>query len=415
MTKKIKAMVISVGGSVEPLIVTINSHQPEFVCFFASEQSVDKIGEIKQGVNVNFADRKVIVSDPQDLLECYHKSMECVERLREAGYERDEVLIDFTGGTKPMSGTLLAASLAEGYNFVYVGGKERDKNSLGVVISGKEMIINGPNPWDIYAVEHRKKLCLYFNRYQFSACLEIINEALDRCQADSPEEELFKGLMDAVNGYLEWDRFEHRKARDLLSKGYKSLDLFARLTGNNKIKSFIQGLKINLDYLNQFSQSTRNYQDLSRWHVLDLLGNAKRRACEGKHDDAVARIYRALEMSAQWKLLSGYGINTSRVKPDEIPEGIREAYRQKYLDGDILKLPLAASFNLLHALQDPMGDKFIEMEEEINKILYTRNHSILAHGIKPVGTGVFEKFNDVVLRVCNIEAGEIPVFPVLEL
>lgn len=414
MTQQVKAMIISVGGSVEPLTVTINYHQPEFICFFASEQSVDKIWEIKQGVKHNFIDRKVIVNDPQNLLECYKKSLECVERVREAGYKNNEVLIDFTGGTKPMSGTLLAASLAEGYNYVYVGGAERDKNSLGMVVSGTEMIIRGPNPWDLYAVERRKKLCLYFNRYQFPACLEIIEETLEHCQADSPEEELFKGLGYAVKGYLEWDRFEHKQARDLLSKGFESLNVFARLTGNNKVKNFVQGLKHNLDYLNQFAQSTRGYQDLSRWHVLDLLGNARRRAGEGKFDDAVARIYRALEMMAQWKLLSDYGINTSEVQQDKVPEKIRETYIRKYSKGEILQLPLAASFGLLYALGNPMGDKFVQQEEEINKILYSRNYSILAHGTKPVVADTFEKFNNVIINLCDIDVTEIPVFPKLE-
>lgn len=411
MVKQVKAMIISVGGSPGPVIFTLNGHRPQFVCFFASEQSVDKIWEIKSGLDFKFVDRKVLVSDPQDLLECYRKSLECVERVRREGYDNGDVLVDFTGGTKPMSGTLLSVSLAEGYNFVYVGGTERDKNSLGIVKAGTEMIIRGPNPWDLYAVEQRKKLCLFFNRYQFTACREITEEAIEHCRAGSTEEELFKGLKYAVDGYLEWDRFEHKKSRDLLNKGYRFLDMFARLTGNEKIKSFVTGIKNNLDYLNQFARETRGYKDLSRWQILDLLGNANRRFTEGKFDDAVARIYRALEMSAQWKLCSEYDINTSNVPLEKVPKEIRDIYQRKYLKGQVLQLPLAASFGLLSALGDHIGKTFQERQEKMDKILFTRNNSILAHGVQPVGAEPYQKFFTQVMDICNISESEIPVFP----
>ncbi|MDD3654449.1 MAG: TIGR02710 family CRISPR-associated CARF protein [Desulfotomaculaceae bacterium] len=412
---KPKAMIISVGGSPEPLIISIKENCPEFICFFASEQSVDKIGEIKQAVGYTFKDCKVFLNDPQDLTECYIKSQDCVKRLREAGYSREDVLVDFTGGTKPMSGMLLSSSLSEGYNFVYVGGTKREKDGLGIVKNGAEVVIKGHNPWNFYAVEQRKKLRLYFNSGQFTACQAIIRDALEQCQPDSAEVELFKGLSLTVSGYLEWDRFEHKEARKLLSEGYGLLSLFARLTGNKNIKSFNSGVADNLDYLNTFASRTRGYKDISRYHVLDLLSNSRRRFLEGRYDDAIARLYRALEMTAQWKLQTAYGINTSKVMPEQVPVVIREQYVFKYGKGDVLQIPLAASFGLLEALGDEACKVFNDLQVEITKILSVRNSSILAHGVQPVDGENYSKFLCTIMQLCGVAENEVPEFPELDI
>lgn len=412
---KPKAMIISVGGSPEPLIVSIKENCPEFICFFASEQSVDKIGEIKQAAGYAFKDCKVFLNDHQDLTECYIKSQECIRRLREAGYSREDVLVDFTGGTKPMSGMLLSSSLSEGYTFIYVGGTKRDKDGLGIVKNGAEVVIKEHNPWNLYAVEQRKKLCLYFNSGQFTACQAIISDALEQCRPDSAEVELFNGLSLTVSGYLEWDKFEHKKARKLLSEGYGSLSLFARLTGKKNIKIFTIGIVDNLDYLNTFANQTRGYKDISRYHVLDLLGNARRRYLEGRFDDAIARLYRALEMTAQWKLQTTYGINTSKVLPEQVPNTIREQYISKYFSGDSLQIPLVASFGLLEALGDVAGKVFNDLRVEITKILSVRNSSILAHGVQPVDGDNYRKFLCTIMQLCDVEEKEVPVFPELDI
>lgn len=44
-----------------------------------------------------------------------------------------------------------------------------------------------------------------------------------------------------------------------------------------------------------------------------------------------------------------------------------------------------------------------------------RNQSILAHGFAPVGKGVFTKLWDKILALAEIEEGELPSFPRLNL
>ena len=79
----------------------------------------------------------------------------------------DEITIDFTGGTKPMTAGLVLASTGDkytdSYNYSYVGSKMsenaevRNKDGVGIVISGHEQIKPQKDPYDTYAV-------LEFNR-----------------------------------------------------------------------------------------------------------------------------------------------------------------------------------------------------------------------------------------------------------
>jgi len=61
-----KGMIISVGGTTEPVVTSLLTHQPDFVCFFASQQSLDTIGDIKGQIKekgLSIEDYKVVCDD----------------------------------------------------------------------------------------------------------------------------------------------------------------------------------------------------------------------------------------------------------------------------------------------------------------------------------------------------------------
>ncbi len=75
-----------------------------------------------------------------------------------------------------------------------------------------------------------------------------------------------------------------------------------------------------LSFLNEIKAGNKEFL------IYDLLGSAKRCAdLEKKYDDAVARLYRVLEKIAQ-VALEKRGINDSDVKPEQIPEGLRDEF-----------------------------------------------------------------------------------------
>ena len=123
-----KAMIVSVGGEPRTVVASLVNHRPEHVCFFASQQSVDLVGEIKRTVKddgLTFTDYKVICDDPDDLVHSYERALDCVDHLLGAGFSADSALVDYTGGAKNMSAALVLAAVGRGCRFSYVSGPDR--------------------------------------------------------------------------------------------------------------------------------------------------------------------------------------------------------------------------------------------------------------------------------------------------
>src|SRR3990172_5815350 len=99
----IKAMIISVGGTAEPIIRSIAEYRPEFASFFASQDTCDRISEIKrelQEAKLSIKNEITLAHDVNDLYHCFGKAEEAVKRALSKGYNSEEVIVDYTGGTK---------------------------------------------------------------------------------------------------------------------------------------------------------------------------------------------------------------------------------------------------------------------------------------------------------------------------
>lgn len=126
-----KVMIMSLGGSPEPLKKSIAKHQPEILIFFASHDSILKSGEVLQGAG--FKPNKIeseITENPNSLYECYKAARLCVDRASRLGVPDEDILVDYTGGTKVMSAALLLATAGRAYGFNYVGGDTRSKDGI---------------------------------------------------------------------------------------------------------------------------------------------------------------------------------------------------------------------------------------------------------------------------------------------
>ncbi len=172
-----EAMIISIGGTLAPIVKAISEYRPKFISFYASQQSwkdAAKIEEKLKEKEISFKNEITITESVDDLFQCYIKATEAIKRILSKGFNKDEVIVDYTGGTKSMSVGLSLAAITHGFSFSYAGGEERTKEGLGAVINGQEKICKSVNPWDFLAIEERKRFALLFNTYQFKASKSII-------------------------------------------------------------------------------------------------------------------------------------------------------------------------------------------------------------------------------------------------
>lgn len=406
-----KSLVVSVGGTIQPIIKSICEHKPEFVSFFSSQDSADMVAQIKAEVANNGLRIKseiTLTDDVNDLLHCYTKAEETVGRVISKGYLKEDVIVDYTGGTKNMSVALALAAITHGFSFSYVGGRERTKEGIGIVVNGKEVIYQSINPWDFLAVEEKKKIALLFNQYQFKAAKEMTDKLQEK---STIYKSVFKKLGFLIEGYHKWDWFRYSEAlesfkrarlEELLETDDKSVVSFAR--ESSKIRNFLEML-------------ARNPQKPSLTLILDMFSNAERRFKEGKIDDAVLRLYRLVELIAQEKLLTNHGIDASDVKKEQIPDKLQTDFMNSYKsprDGKI-KIPQTAAFLLLYALGDELGKSFETNKSRFLDIQSSRNYSYLAHGFEYSKEKTFLILKEFILGLGMFKAEDVPIFPKIEI
>lgn len=414
--KAFRAMIMSVGGTPAPIIFSLNKWKPEYIGFFTSKET-KKMVEEKILPNIAFRPRHFdwIVTENADLLsECYSQLSRQLPRLLEK-WEIDpkEVCVDYTGGTKTMSSALVMATIGESCCFSYVGGDERSKGGIGVVLDGKEKMWFLDNPWDEIALSEKKEASILFNKARYASAAEVLEKCIEKVAKEKVP--FFRALVEMVRGFDLWDRFKHKEAKVRLYKCRDILRTFAFGSQKKEIVELVDGLDENLQFLEDLISSPKP----SKFYFCDLLANANRRAkLEEKYDDAVARLYRAIEVLAQAGLREGFKIDTSNVQEESIPPGLREEFITKYRqkEDQKIKIPLYASYQLLADLGSPLGKKFLNVyEKEMRPLLEVRNSSILAHGFNAVAEETFEKLFESTLKFSSTEKKDIPEFPVLRI
>jgi CRISPR-associated protein (TIGR02710 family) len=397
---KPKIMLMSLGGSPEPLIQSLKANSPDRVVFLASHDTVSLSSDVFKHLDFKPAAEFEITEDPNLMYECYKAARRCLDRIKKASVSSEEIMVDYTGGTKVMTAAVILATAGCNYRFNYVGGDSRNKNGVGTVIDGHEKMFAEMSPWSIFAEEERRQVITLFNRRRFAAVLEII----ECCTRELPLqiEHYFRFVRPMAEGFLFWEQFSHQAAFKRLDKGILALKEYLKANPDDGLEAFSFQVRECKDFLSRIITDTQDMKSLHFVLVKDLLNNARRRIMDKKFDDATARIYRALELYGQVFFEEVAGCPNSKVKPDLIPEKLRQGFVRKYLDpgSRLLKLPLTATFQYLSAVGHDAGMRYFERQKELKKITSNRNQSILAHGIRPITehamNSIFQTVSDFV-------------------
>ncbi len=384
-------LALTVGGSCAPVITAIHDYQPDFVCFIVSggdkgsRKTVDGPGnpcgdprKIKcpecnsdvplgnpKGANIlvqtglTEGQYEILeLSEPDDLSGCYAQIRAALSRLKGA-HANGRFLADYTGGTKTMTAALTLAALESGYELSLVKGTRAD---LVKVRNGTEMAAL-VNVGEVRARQQMAEAQRLFDKYAYASAAEILQSTL---RAVPLPPELQREIGERVTlsrAFDAWDRFDHAQAT-VLMEPYRS----------RVVPQWC--------FLKQLTGRAPGYAP-----VLDLLRNAERRAARGRYDDAVARLYRALEMLSQIRLAQrDPALKSDDLDAGLLPESLRskyEAWREAGEKGKI-KLGLRQDYELLAELNDPLGSVYQNYSNRLLQALTYRNESILAHGETPV-------------------------------
>jgi len=322
------------------------------------------------------------------------------------------VLVDFTGGTKCMSASLALVARQWRSRFSYIGGTHRNKGGVGIVVSGAEKLMHFQNPWDALGYQVVEDTVILFNQGNYEAAVQVLARALPGTERPDIRRELstFRSLSQA---YLEWDRFDHKEADRCLANVQKNASDLRHLF-QGSVEDILQAVSAHRQFLSELQKSL-----VSRHILLDLCANAQRCADKGRYDDAVARLYRAVEAIAQFRLHTGYNMyqcddngmpDFSRIEINSVPASTRPNWAKRTREDGTMALSLQDNYRLLSDMKDTLGERFSSLQGKESP-LAARNQSILAHGFIPVGEKVFRDLWQKALALAEIEEKELPVFP----
>lgn len=382
-----KVLILTVGGSPDQLIASINKNKPDFVYFISTEKTGTKVGSKKiiegtegrtvpqmaelsddkwKNVTIDFAD------DPDKIFDLGLKLIREIKKK----FDNPEIIVDYSGGTKSMSVGLALAGIEGGAHLKIIDGI---RNDLNKIVSGSEYV----KEVKLSSYLYNKIISIVEELWEkgfYLSAASVIESYLDKVPDKYVEEARLIYYLSL--GFGKWDRFQYEEA-------YKFFKLM------KKSFSFISS------YLNIVRQLKEGVKEGDYLVVMDILENAERRTRQKLFDDAIGRIYRATELVAQVRLKKEWGIDTSNVLLEKIPSNLHEELKNYYEDKKgRIKLPLMPSYNLLSKLEDEIFKKwFKENEKELKNFLELRNYSFYAHGLQPLDEESFSKAKEYLSRL----------------
>jgi CRISPR-associated protein (TIGR02710 family) len=391
-----RILILTVGGSDVPIVDAIELIRPDYVHFIASkisrkqvtdatskriEESCVECGKkavrleagpsivAKVGLGPGQFDTAVLEAE-DDFEEVVNAVRHAIDALRAAN-PRAEIQCNFTGGTKTMSAGLVVAALERSdVRLSLVVGNRTD----AVQVQGRASSIRAVSTRHWNLRQTIRQAADLFDRSDYTSASAIIQDFSLQGALDASQSARLERIRRLFIGFEYWDRFDHPEA-------FRILREFAKQLG---------------EHFQSLLRLTNTKDENPYAAVFDLIRNAERRAERQRYDDAVARLYRAVEMLAQVRLRI-HGIDAGNVEPDRLPGDARERFATKMASR---RPPLTVgredAYWLLGELGDPLATALALHDNNLRSALTKRNNSILAHGNDPIERAAFQHLHGVV-------------------
>lgn len=232
-------------------------------------------------------------------------------------------------------------------------------------------------------------------------------------QIASERSETLKAFARLCRVLAKLDLFQFRGLPNELGQCQRLVEVALEQRGDSKAISWLHEFREHVQALDAESRSQRDHP----CSLSELLANARRRHRQGRHDDAIARLYRAVELFAQNRLHAAFGATSGRIPLAALGGGVagdlRSAFPDDLVDGDCLQLSCAKAFSALKYSPFQEDHRLPEVYERLKPALEKRNQSWLAHGTRPAGSADFDQMWGLVVREFGIADNSIPDWPQL--
>lgn len=413
-------LILMVGSSPEPLILTISILKPEKVFFIYTrefEKNMERIiAETVLAQRPTQIDKPSQPIDSSDITEIYRLIKDCWKRWHQPASEKGKkIVVDITGGKKSMVGGAAMAAALLNIPVTYVDYESYNKE-LRRPEPGSEYLRFLPNPLVTLGEVKKERAVSLFNHADYGQAAQLFCEIIDDLRGPQAQALYLQmeTYFDLANAYHDWDNLDFIGAYHHLSsvinkieKGFV-MELEHSLSHLQRQKSILEILQDNQQQERALHNLVQNgdlktyrqrvgelffsllqRSDFSQHLILTLLASASRIADRQQYSDAVMRLYRVLELVAQHRLaLRGIQTDRPRLSSGDLQrvaavlrEMDRRGTEERFLRGE--PMGILQSYIVLYALGDDVWQTEQGKEKmNINQFeQYTsiRNNLLAAH------------------------------------
>ena len=407
LNREYDGLILTVGMSPEPLILSISAIKSRRVGLLYTKETTHFLERIQQETDLTFPEftagmRQI---DGSNVAEIY----EAIMALYKSWDNPARIAVDITGGKKSMVSGAAMAGAVLGADIYYVDSDHFNRE-LGKPEPGTEYLSLLDNPYTVFGDMEAEKAKSLYKGHDYAGAQRIFNQL--RTQVGDPEKtKVYEAYGYLCEVYEAWDNLNTGKASNILHRQLLPLlDQYSTPTG---LQSF-HNLRSILDKQAKAVECVRKCIDDQQcalknpdgFHLaFTLYHKALRLAAQKKFDIACLILYRLLEWIGQHRLAK-YDIDTR--KPDyskskcdktQLFARYQEKRKEVYGSTDRSDLPaptitLVDGFLVLHALAD---DIVCELDwGKFRNQIETRNQSIYVHGWRVIDNKRFEEFKKTV-------------------
>lgn len=384
----------------ESVEIAVESLRPERVGIISSQEVLEAIvlrcARLKRtGVKFTYH----LVDSPMEISDAFGRFERLLSELEAMGYGREEVLLDATGGTTPMRLGAALAAMTRGVSMVHQRVPQRYVEGNWVRDAAQEVeIAPMENPLEATGLLREGQAIELFNRRDYAAAALVFGDIAGKVSG-AERGHYYRGLLLLAEGYAAWDVADYGVALERLREAREELGVgFSEPALAERAEALGARISMHLPFLGRVRGR------LSVENVADMLENARRRIVDqGRYDDGVARLYRCVEMYHQWRLRELYSISTGQVDWKRVGEEAKERFLEvtgRSEPPEVLDLTRARALDAVLS-GEPLGDDAV-----LRDLLRQRNHSILAHGLEPIGKESARRFLEYVDAMVEVP-GEV--------
>lgn len=251
----------------------------------------------------------------------------------------------------------------------------------------------------------KKVFKILFNNHDYESMINM----LALMDLNRTEEEKARSV---IEFYHNWDLFEYDEVAKYQNRGLPEI-----------FEPIREKYSENLKALKKLKSTDKEYR-----LVIDLVNNAKRRNEEGKYNESILQLYRAMELATQTKLKKAYKIDTGNVNLERLEQlGINKhfiEYLRNFTNSyNHVHLSLKDQLYILRGLKDPMGKFYWNNQDLFTEIIDMRHSSIFVHGNTNITVLQYQQYEYLVKELVSkinkkikeyIKSTQFPKFEIAE-